>query len=208
MGLICFLDNDIIHKLAACDLFLEAISSLNLEESDLRVLANAHNFFQNSRHFKNYPDNLRNRMIDVAQKYTKVDETCLDIDVINDLKKIQGIDPGESLLTAAALNEESFYLTTGDKRYIKALGSATQIQSIQLKLSGRVICLEQVIKQIIYCKGFENTLTKVLPGRQYDKSLGAIFGSGEKCTQDNVVTSLNGYIQDLKNSSGDLLADI
>lgn len=71
-----------------------------------------------------------------------------------------------------------------------------------------MICLEQVIKKIIYRQGFENTLTKVLPARQYDKSLNAIFGSRKKCTQDNVITSLDAYIQDLRSNSGKLLADL
>lgn len=35
---VCFLDNDIILKLATCNLFSEAISSLGLDETDLRVL--------------------------------------------------------------------------------------------------------------------------------------------------------------------------
>lgn len=201
------MDNDIISKLAACDLFLEALSSLKLEESDLRVLSTAQYVFR-GRNFKKYPDNIRNYAIKIAEKYTKVNQECVNIEIIDDLQKIEGIDPGESLLTAAAFNEESFYLTTGDKRYITALGKATHIEAIQLKLSGRVICLEQVIRRIICSQGFENTLTKVLPARQYDKSLNAIFGSGEKCTQDNVVMSLDAYIEDLRNKSGGLLADL
>jgi C4-dicarboxylate transporter len=50
---VCFLDNDIILKLVACNLFSEAIRSLNLVESDLRVLSDAKYVFRNSRRIAN-----------------------------------------------------------------------------------------------------------------------------------------------------------
>lgn len=123
------------------------------------------------------------------------------------MQKIEGIDQGEAFLISATAREKSFYLTTGDKRCIRALAKAPEIESIQQRLVGRVICLEQVIKKIIEFQGFNNTLTKILPVTNYDTALKSIFGSGSNCTQKNVMLSLDNYIQDLRNSSGNLLSD-
>ncbi len=208
MGLVCFFDNDIILKLAACDLFYDVVSSLGLEEADLRVrYSNQFYFKKKKKVSENYSEDIRNYAITIVQKSSKVQEELVDIEQLSNLQKIEGIDSGEAILTLAAMAEESFYIATSDKNYIEALAGATQIEAIKTKLSGRIICLEQAIKIIILSQGFEAVLTKVLPSRQCDKALHAIFGSGERCTQDNVMMSLDGYIQDLKNKSGDLLAD-
>ncbi len=207
MSPVCFLDNDIILKLVACNLFSEAIGSLNIDESDLRVLGTAQFVFKKGRLAQDYSEDIRNYAVAIAQKCLKVKQEDIDIKIISDLEKIKFIDPGESLLTAATFNEESFYLTTGDKRYVTALGTATEIDYIKAKLTGRVICFEQVIRRIIYRQGFDYTLAKVLPGRQYDKALKAIFGSGEKSTEENVMMTLEGYIRDLREKADGLLID-
>jgi len=54
---VCFLDNDIIHKLVAFQLFEEAIAVLQIVKTDLRVLPTARFFFQAKRKQQiQYPD--------------------------------------------------------------------------------------------------------------------------------------------------------
>jgi hypothetical protein len=73
--------------------------------------------------------------------------------------------------------------------------------AIRERLAGKLVCLEQLILKIINVEGFDVTLIKVLPAREYDKALKAIFGSGERCTQDNVLMALEAYIQDLRDNA-------
>lgn len=101
---------------------------------------------------------------------------------------------------------ESFYLITGDKRCLIALAEASQLVEIRQRLLGRVICLEQIILKLIETQGFNEVLVKVLPGREYDTALKAIFGSGEKATQENVLQMLEGYIGKLRIKTSGLLA--
>ncbi|RUT03826.1 hypothetical protein DSM106972_047400 [Dulcicalothrix desertica PCC 7102] len=114
------------------------------------------------------------------------------------------------ILISATKQEESFYLTTGDKRCITALANSTEpsLVAIRERLAGKLVCLEQLILKIINVEGFEVTLIKVLPAREYDKALKAIFGSGERCTQDNVLMALGAYIQDLRDNAHGLLSEI
>jgi len=104
--------------------------------------------------------------------------------------EIDGIDTGERLLIAATQKVEDFYLAMGDKQCLIALASAPSLSEIRKRLSERVVCFEQLLKKSINHQGFDNLLAKVLPGREYDGSLKAIFGSGGKATQENVLQAL------------------
>jgi hypothetical protein len=205
---VCFLDNDIILKLVACNLFDSAVNCLNLVESDLRVLSDAKYVFRNSRRIaKKYPLEIRESAILIVEGCQKIEPSLSD-----DLKNLQieGLDPGEMILISATEHEESFYLTTGDKRCITALANSTEpaLVAIRKRLAGKLVCLEQLILKTINVEGFDVTLVKVIPAREYDKALKAIFGSGERCTQDNVLMALEAYIQDLRDNAKGLLADI
>jgi hypothetical protein len=205
---VCFLDNDIILKLVACNLFSEAVSSLNLVESDLRVLSDAKYVFRNSRRIaRKYPLEIRESAILIVEKCQKIQPELSQ--ELKDLQ-IEGLDPGEMILISATKQEESFYLTTGDKRCIIALANSTESSLVEIRerLAGKLVCLEQLILKIINVQGFDITLIKILPVREYDLALKAIFGSGERCTQDNVLMALEAYIKDLRDNAQGLLADI
>ncbi len=208
MATVCFLDNDIILKLTACNLFFEAISSLGITETDLRVLSDAKYVFRKSgRIARKYPQVIRDNAMIILDK-------CQDIqpELSEELKylEIEGIDPGERILISATRKEESFYLTTGDKRCLIALATAPQAELVEIRkrLSGRVICLEQLIFKVITVQGFDVTLPKLLIGKEYDTALKAIFGSGKSANQINVFLALEAYIEELRNKTNGLLAEI
>ncbi|MGL5065959.1 MAG: hypothetical protein ACRC62_38815 [Microcoleus sp.] len=206
MSTVLFLDNDIILKLVACNLFWESVVSLGATQLDLRVLPDAKFVFKNSRKIvRKYPEAIRSSAISIVGCCPKIQ--LVSIDPLQQLE-IEGIDPGERLLIAAALDEESFYLATGDKRCLKALAAAPQLFEIKQRLEKRVICLEQLIKKLIEIQGFDEVLSRVLPVRDCDKALASIFGSGSRATRDNVLLALSGYIDELREETSGLLADL
>lgn len=203
---VCFVDNDAILKLAACNLFWEAVTSLGLAPAGLRVLPSAKYVFRkNKKVIKKYPQSIRDSAILIVEACTEIQPDFSD--ELQNLQ-IEGIGPGENLLISATRYEESFYLATGDKRCLTALAAAPQLIEIKQRLIGRVICLEQLILRLIYTQGFDEVLTKVLPAREYDTALKAIFGSGERASQENVLQALDGYIEDLRKKTEGLLADL
>ena len=187
MAQLIFLDNDVILKLVACNLFWEAVASLKLSPADLWVLESAKFVFKKNRRAKNkYPQPILDNAISLVESCTKIKQES-SFDEEFQALKIDGIDPGERLLIAATQKAEDFYLATGDKRCLIALaiakasdfsGTVPSLSEIRKRLSGRVVCFEQLLKKSINHQGFEDVLAKVLPGREYDGSLKAIFGSG------------------------------
>lgn len=212
----CFLDNDVILKLAACNLFSQAISSLGCDETDLRVLTSAKSVFRKNREIqKTYPEKIINSAIAIVEKYPNIslvapNEALAEIQLneIDQLQTIEGIDPGEQIIISATRFEKSFYVTTGDKRWTTALTNTPQLAKIRERLIGRVICFEQLIFKLIETQGFDEVLAKVLPARYCDTALRAAFGSGEKCAEENVKLALQGYIEHLQNETKGLLANL
>lgn len=210
MSKVCFLDNDILIKLVVCNLFDEAIATLGVHLSDLRVLPSARYYFKRSRSAKKkFPEEIRLKVTEIANSCQTIERSEKSVlDEIGILQKYEDIDDGEATLVAATKDEESFWLTTGDKRFLRALASSPELYFIVSRLQGKVICLEQLIRQVIYTQDFQQTLLSILPARQYDTSLKSIFGSGENSTKDNVLSSLEAYIEDLIKDTNGMLRDM
>jgi hypothetical protein len=205
LSIACFVDNDAILKLVACDLFWDAIAILGVTQSDLRVLASAKYVFKGKKVKDRYTEEIRNAAIAVTEQCKQI-----EAELSEELKsiKIDGLDPGELILLSATKSEPAFYLVTGDKRCIAALSNELSLPKTRERLTGKVVCIEQLVLKLIYTQGFENVLAKVLPALEYDKALKACFGSGARSTEQNVALALQGYIAHLQQQAPSLLVDL
>lgn len=206
MGMVCFFDNDIILKLTAYGMMDEALECLKMDWSNVRVLESARFVFERSKKLKKkHSESILLSAIDFVEKCATI--SSQDSDEYRLLmKEIKNdIDPGEATLIAATFQEFGSFLATGDKRCLKALATIECLQTIHEGLQNRVICLEQIICQLIEIKGFDWVLEKVLPNLECDKAVKAAFGSGSKSQCETVRRTLNSYIQDLRTESSGIL---
>ena len=194
MGITCFIDNDVILKLVTCDLFDEAIAAFEIDRSNIHVLETARFSFRTKKTKKNYSEAVIEKAIATIKDFHTVeaqaDNPLFDL-------KIPDMDDELKLIVAASA-EPSFYFATGDKRCLRALTGITELATMREKLSGRVICLEQIITKIIQVYGFEVVKQKIVPARTCDKVLQAAFGSGEKTKERNTLKALNAYINEIE----------
>ena len=203
MPVISFIDNDALLKLTACDLFWDAISLLDVQPTDIRVLASAEFMFRGNKSIKQqYSEAVRTKAIALVSGFAKV-----EADDTNPFFSLNapGLDVGELTLIHAAIAEPSFYLATGDKRCLRALISTPEMDRARQTLHGRVVCVEQLIVELIAVKGFELVRQKVVPVRNCDTALKVAFGSGNLAQEDNVLLALNQYIQELRRDCPNLL---
>ncbi|MBD2327246.1 hypothetical protein [Alkalinema sp. FACHB-956] len=210
MDRVCFLDNDIIHKLVAMSLFYEAIDVLHIERSNLQILPTARYWFSSQKKRRQqYSDVVWDMAIAVVNACRPIsiimDEDSLsELEYLNQFRNV--IHEGEQQLILATRSQPDFLLLTGDKVCLAALPKLSE--EIYQRLEGRVICLEQVVWLLIQQLGFEVVKTRVLPMRQYDKAIQACFGSGEQAQECNVLETLTGYITNLQRQVPGLLANI
>jgi hypothetical protein len=201
-----YIDNDIILKLCACDLFWDAVASLKFTKDNLRVLDSAQFVFRGNRKVKKqYEDKVRTRAITVVKRLETVKAN--DFHHFRNVN-LPDVNPGELLLIGKAITQPSFYFMSGDKRCFRALWKHKELAEAREKLCGRVICLEQVIRFLIEARGFDLVRDRVVPIRECDQALKAIFGSGGRSEKKKSLETLSSYLEELERDCPGLLASL
>lgn len=205
----CLADNDIIHKLAACDLLNDAFSALDIVRADIYVLPSAK--------YKLCVVGRRSRLGEQRygrEGFARIRDfltSVREIDVAGSpevrqlFDGVDGIDPGEAVLFSAATTFDSYLLMTGDKASLRALASTPICNGVAQRIRGHVVCLEQIVKHLIQSFGFPYVRDKIVIGRGCDAVLNIAFGSRYDATEPNVLAALDSYINELRSLPVDLL---
>ncbi len=209
MIMLYFADLDILLKLAACDLLTEVRTHWHVPPNQCFVEERFQCTLKTSITRKgNYTNETLKRVEVFLQQHT----ISITFDDSRETIRLDeaGIDTGERRLIIAtkepAQKSQPFFLATGDKRAIKALAALPSTdavcQAILSRLQKRVICLEQMILDLINAYGFDKIKQKVLASRHNEKyaadfALTAAFGSGDRAQEHNVRARLQSYISDL-----------
>ena len=123
------------------------------------------------------------------------------------LSSVPDIDTGEALLYASTYALQEFWLLTGDKRSLTALAASPNCQPIAARLSGKVICLEQIVIHSLSSYPFEILLSKIVPARECDTAVKVAFGSGNQTNLSHAIGALDAYISELRAKTGNLLRE-
>ncbi len=118
-----FLDNDIIIKLSAYNLFWDAMKAWGIPDPSIQVLPTASRFISRDWSIKDqYDERTRTEACRIVDKCEKLVNP--NAPEYLSLQTIEGIDPGEALLISATATEEAFYIVTADKRCLRALAAS------------------------------------------------------------------------------------
>lgn len=198
--IILFSDTDIVLKLATLDLLYEALAVLQVTEGEVRVLAAARYYLRSPKLAKKFGD----AGVERARAFVERVAAHTDEPPLNEQQCLldAGLDSGEAVLLASALVTKHTLVATGDKRALKALASDGGCKPILRRLSGTVICLEEILLRIIWTNDFDLILPKVIAGYECDTAVRAAFGSGMRTSKANVVRSLESRIAELDTLTG------
>ncbi len=206
------LDNDIILKLATCNIFDETLITLAINYSQVNILETAKHKFrslkkrQRGKGSVNY--NLESALA-ITGACSKISDEKISQYIFTQLQSIEGIDVGESILISYVIHlnqqDNPSYLLTGDKRCLRALALANEIAEVKQCLDCKVWCLEQLVLKNIEVHGFDFVKQNIVPVRDCDQVLKVAFGSGELSMLTKTREVLISYIQDLRQETGNLL---
>ncbi len=203
-------DNDLVIKLAQCDLLQDTLGSLNSGDKDCFVLSS----LPYSLRLKD-PDKSIEKYVGSSQAYERIcgflercsvlNDAKVDFDLIDHMQQIDEVDPGEFALFLHASDRhgwgEEFKILTGDKRALSAICSYEHFDTVFSFLPGNVDCLESSMLRLINCAGYEyvnervSVARKQVSEKKYDKVLRSAFGEGrdvQHCTE-----CLNSYMVDV-----------
>jgi hypothetical protein len=117
------------------------------------------------------------------------------------------LDSGESQLVAILVRRSIPFFTTGDKRAIVALERLLDRHEALSKLSGRIICLEQLLLRLVDAYDHEGLRRAICAEPAIDKTLTICFGCASPNTdRDTVCAGLNSYITALRRDSARVLS--
>lgn len=209
MSSIYFVDNDILLKLVACNLFYETINLFKINTNNLKFLPTVEKVIDRNRKIKNrYSSTIRSDAINIIRKCSIVKLKPEYLSNLKILESEDNIDPGEALLLVATLAEPTCFLMTGDKRFLRALANSPKLNIFYQSVKGRVICLELLIYNLIKVRGFKPILEKVIIARNYDTALKRCFGSGYQAEEKTVLYNLEEEIKDIQRDTKDILAKL
>ncbi|EPV8688025.1 hypothetical protein ACWAUP_001696 [Pseudomonas aeruginosa] len=202
-------DNDLIVKLAQCDLIGDTLAAFESKNKDCFVL----NTMSYSLRLRD-PDLSIRQYVGSVQAYERIgqflegcstlDEGPMDFDLIEHIQQVDQIDPGEQALLLHAYdhhrNDVDYHLLTGDKRALRAICSYENLDAFEY-LRTKVVCLETCMMDLIDYAGHEYINDRVSNARrevaedQYDKVLRAAFGPGRN--QSHSTECLRNYCNDI-----------
>jgi hypothetical protein len=190
--MILFADNDILLKLASCNLLTNFLHALELSDRDITLTQEAKYSLHKQATNKLATDNRALTQIDTMLSNVSFLEGGItdQNDLLDIMALIDGIDGGESLLFLSSMNDADSRIATGDKLALKTLlRNSDQLGAIIAGIRGKVYTLELALLLLVNRLGIDvvsqNVCASVLP----DKTLGFAFGPGRG--QEHVLSCLS-----------------
>ncbi len=201
-----YVDNDIVHKLAAFGLFDAVLVSLGATRADVFVLGTARfKFFVNkpAKGIQRYGEDTHRKICDIIDGVNSLSQEP-DVAGLDSLTNVVGIDAGEVVLFAVAAADPDGLLLTGDKKALRAFATSGATEMLQ-RLKGRVICLEQLLLQVVESQTFDVVRDAVAPQRNVDGATKTIFANGTMTEEAHAMEGLTSFLGALQQETGHLL---
>lgn len=180
--MIVLADNDILLKLARCDLFDEFLTAFAVTAADLRVLRTARFSVTTARHRKRIGDASFARLTAFLAAVADVDADPDPAAVAALTEQTdKNIDAGEAVLFAVCPLVPDSVIVTGDKKSLAGLAAAgaeeATCTALCRSLAGRMFCFEQVLARVLDRFGFDAVRQKLIDGRECNRRLALWLGS-------------------------------
>ena len=193
--MIVFADNDILIKLAGCDLLIPFCEAVGAQNTEIFITQSARFAIpKQSRKKLTTPEPLEQLKLFIERTET-IEQAHTETNILDRLIETPNIDGGEAFLILSAYNIPAAKLATGDKRCLSALLNTPSLIDIANGLGGRVYTLETALLILISRLGFDSVNHRVINRCVTDGTLSLAFGVGRSI--DNAIECLSSYCSDL-----------
>lgn len=209
--MIVLADNDILLKLARCDLFDEFLTAFGVTAAEVLILKTARFSVTSAKHRKRIGDASFARLTSFLASLADID-TAPDPAAIAALTEQtdKNIDAGEAVLFAVCPLVPGSVIVTGDKKSLAGLSAAgaeeATCAALCHSLAGKVFCFEQVLARVLDRFGYDAVRQKLIDGRECDRGLALWLGSGLDATEAGFREGLDSHLRALLATTRDLLA--
>ena len=196
-------DSDIFVLLSAAGRLDRVAELLGVSVADIRRLPALPSQLERGKNFKkNYSDAVRATASAKCQTVPPIEGRPDDDDRFQRLVETNNIDEGEALLFALVSENEHFYLASGDKRSMVALGTTGALADVRTAVAGRVICLEATLKMLIEADGVAVTAAAFAAVREAHQTLRVVFSEAAATNQAECLHYIASYFNELVGKVG------
>lgn len=193
--MIVFADNDILIKLAGCELLIPFCEAVGTQSTDIFVTESAkYAIPKQSRKKLTTPESLEQLKVFIERTST-IHQAHSEMNILDRLIETPNIDGGEAFLILSAYNTPEARLATGDKRCLSALLNTPNLTDIANGLFGRVYTLETALLILISRLGFNVVNHQVINRCVTDGTLNLAFGATRSV--DDAIECLSSYCSKL-----------
>ena len=209
--MILLADNDILIKLAACDLFGDFVAAYGVTPADIRILKFLRFSIRSPRHRKRLGEAGYGRLVAFVDAVADVPiEPDPDYLAALNNQTDKNIDAGEAALFAVCPLIVGSVIATGDKKSLAGLNLAAAADEtcavVCRNLAGRILCFEQIVLRILDHSGFNTLRDRLVEGRECDRGLTFWLGSASDADEQKFREGLASYLRAARTASGTLLA--
>jgi len=197
------IDTDMLVLLGGSGTLADVISSLGFAINQCRRLAAATHQLQRGRAFKDaFQASVLQAALRTAQTIAPLSEATTDPGVLDALAQVSDIDPGEAGLLAMLSEHSGCYLSTGDKRALVALATRKEVAEVRRRVSGRVICLESVLRLLVVRNGASAMAHAFQPLRTH-RTIAILLSDPQTSSQEVCLQGIDSYLNALLQQTGD-----
>jgi hypothetical protein len=199
-------DNDVLFKLAACDLLEKLPDLFGVPATSFRVLNTARYVARDDPKVREtYGEEAIERVLGFLESARTLTEDDVPIDVLGELIKHEAIDAGEALLFAASTQHDAVRIITGDKNSLKSL-RGSELTAVIDSVDGCVICFEQLMHRFSTEMEYVSFRKRVVAAPDCDGVLHDIaFSRGSETPATTARAAFQSYTESLREDVGSLL---
>jgi len=182
------IDSDVFCKLEICGLMDEAMRILGFARENCRRLPALPHMLRRGTIFNKYGAQACTAMMPSAMSVEAAPNA--DPEVLEKMKSLPSVNPGEAQLVALAVSYGD-YVLTGDKNSLNAL---KELVDISRAVSGRIVILETLLLAMCDACGTEWLRERIQPLRAHDRVVEVCF---TEATADPKA-ALKSYVDSIK----------
>ena len=188
------IDTDIFVLLAGAGMLDRVIDLFGFTKPNVYRLDAVTYQIQRSASFKKYPAVVRSRALAACGEVVPLAMRDPSTRTLARLSEIYDLDDGEVQLIAAMMEQDTYFLATGDKRAIRA---AARDQWVRPQVQGRIICLETALIELVCNDGIEIVASAFSVLRDVNTTLRVVFSRGDDTSHENCIAGLDSYLNEL-----------
>lgn len=198
------LDNDAFILLAGAGILRETIELFGFAFEQARRLKELPYMLRKpSVSLRSYPADVLQRALEDCDRVAAIEDVPTLETMLTFAESDADVQDGEALLFGIAAEHGLHFLASNDKRAMRGVATDKALQPIRDAVSGRVVCLEAILKKFIVSHGPKTAAKKLRTLARLDKRIRSILSPADSGRPQDCLEAANSFLNGLHKDMGE-----